>query len=78
MDDPLRQPRLTAIGIVAGIPLAMLVGHALSSSLYAVEPLDRLTYALAIAGVVIVAFAASAAPASRAASVDPLKALRTE
>jgi predicted permease len=69
---------LTAIGIVAGIPLAMLVGRALSSSLYGVQPLDTLTYALAIAGVVIVAFAASAAPASRAASVDPLKALRTE
>jgi predicted permease len=69
---------LTAIGVVAGIPLAMLVGRALSSSLYGVQPLDTLTYALAIAGVVIVAFAASAAPASRAASVDPLKALRTE
>ncbi len=70
--------RLTAIGVVAGIPLAMLVGRALSSSLYGVKPLDALTYLLAIAGVVIVAFVASAAPAGRAASVDPLKALRTE
>jgi ABC-type antimicrobial peptide transport system permease subunit len=69
---------LTAIGVVAGIPLAMLIGRALSSSLYGVQPLDALTYALAIAGVVIVAFVASAAPASRAASIDPLKALRTE
>ena len=69
---------LTAIGIMAGIPLAMLVGRALSSSLYGVQPLDSLTYALAIAGVVIVTFVASAAPAASAASVDPLKALRTE
>ena len=70
--------RLTAIGVVVGIPLAMLVGRALSSSLYGVKPLDALTYALSIAGVTIVALIASATPASRAASVDPLKALRTE
>ncbi|MGA8087595.1 MAG: ABC transporter permease [Terracidiphilus sp.] len=70
--------RLTVIGVVAGIPLAMLIGRALSSSLYGVEPLDTLTYALAIAGVAVVALVASAAPAGRAASVDPLRALRTE
>jgi predicted permease len=69
---------LTAIGVVAGIPLAMLVGRALSSSLYDVKPLDALTYALAVAGIVLVALAASAVPAGRAASVNPLKALRTE
>ena len=70
--------RLTVVGVVAGIPLAMLIGRALSSSLYGVQPLDALTYALAITGVAAVALVASAAPASRAASVDPLRALRTE
>ena len=69
---------LTAVGIVAGVPLAFGMGRALSSSLYGVQPVDALTYALAIVGVTLVAFVASAAPASRAASVDPLKALRTE
>jgi ABC-type antimicrobial peptide transport system permease subunit len=69
---------LTAIGAIAGIPLAMFVGRALTSSLYGVQPFDALTYTLAIVGVTIVAFVSSAAPASRAASVDPLKALRTE
>lgn len=69
---------LTAAGIVAGVPLAFAMGRALSSSLYGVQPVDALTYALAIVGVTLVAFVASAAPASRAASVDPLKALRTE
>jgi ABC-type antimicrobial peptide transport system permease subunit len=69
---------LTAIGAIAGVPLAMFVGRALTSSLYGVQPLDALTYALAIMGVTVVAFASSAAPASRAASVDPLRALRTE
>ena len=69
---------LTAIGVSAGLPLAIVLGRALSSSLYGVQPLDTLTYGIAILGVTIVAFVASAAPASRAASIDPLKALRTE
>jgi len=69
---------LTAVGIIAGVPLAFALGRALSSSLYGVQPLDALTYGIAILGVTLVAFIASAAPASRAASVDPLKALRTE
>ena len=69
---------LTAIGVAAGVPLAIFVGRALNSSLYGVKPLDALTYVLAIAGVTIVALVASVAPASRAASVDPLTALRTE
>jgi predicted permease len=69
---------LTAIGVVIGIPLAMLVGRALTSSLYGVKPMDALSYLLAVAGVVLVALAASAVPASRAANVDPLTALRAE
>lgn len=69
---------LTAAGVVAGVPLAVLLGRALSSSLYDVKPLDVLTYLFAIAGMIIVALAASAVPASRAAGIDPMQALRTE
>ncbi len=69
---------LTAFGVVTGIPLAMLVGRGLTSSLYGVKPLDALTYLLAVIGVAIVALAASTIPAARAASIDPLRALRTE
>jgi predicted permease len=69
---------LTALGVVIGIPLAMLVGHALTSSLYGVKPLDAVSYLLAVLGVAVVALAASAAPAGRAASVDPMTALRSE
>ncbi len=69
---------LTAIGVVMGIPLAMLVGRALTSSLYGVKPMDAVSYLLAVAGVALVALAASAVPASRAANVDPLTALRAE
>jgi predicted permease len=69
---------LTAFGVVAGVPLAILVGRALSSSLYGVRPLDLVTYAFAVSGVTLVALIASAAPAGRAASIDPQKALRAE
>jgi predicted permease len=69
---------LTAAGVAAGVPLAMLVGRALTSSLYGVKPLDAATYLLAVVGVAVVAMAASAVPAGRAASVDPMRALRAE
>jgi ABC-type antimicrobial peptide transport system permease subunit len=69
---------LTAIGVVIGIPLAMLVGRALTSSLYGVKPFDAVSYLLAVTGVAAVALAASAVPASRAAHVNPLTALRAE
>lgn len=69
---------LTVAGVLVGVPLSIFVGRALSSSLYGVKVLDSLTYVLAIAGVTLVAMVASIAPASRAASVNPLKALRTE
>jgi ABC-type antimicrobial peptide transport system permease subunit len=69
---------LTAAGVAVGVPLAILVARALSSALYGVKPQDALSYGVAVAGVLIVALVASAIPAQRAASVDPLKALRAE
>lgn len=69
---------LTAIGVAMGIPFAVLIGRALTSSLYGVKPLDAASYLLAVMGVAGVALAASALPARRAASVEPLIALRTE
>jgi predicted permease len=69
---------LTVAGVASGIPLAMFVGRALTSSLYGVMPLDMVSYLVAVLGVAVVALAASALPAGRAASVDPMRALRTE
>lgn len=69
---------LTAAGAAVGVPAAMLVGRAFASSLYGVSPLDGTSYAIAVAGVTLVALAASALPARRAASVEPLMALRME
>jgi predicted permease len=69
---------LTVAGVLVGVPLAMLVGRALASSLYGVKALDWMSYALAVVGLAVVALVASAVPAGRAASVDPMRALRTE
>ncbi len=69
---------LTVAGVVVGVPLAMLVGRALASSLYGIKPLDAVTYVLAVVGMAAVAIVASAIPAGRAASVDPTRALRLE
>jgi predicted permease len=69
---------VTTAGVVMGVPLAVLVGHALAASLYGVTPLDAANYLLAVVGVSLVALVASAVPAGRAASIDPVRALRTE
>ena len=69
---------LCAGGVAVGIPLAIVAGKGLESSLYDMKALDITSYLFAIAGVVVVALFASAVPAGRAASVDPLRALRTE
>lgn len=65
-------------GVVLGIPLAIVAGKGLESSLYGMKALDVASYLFAIAGVALVALFASAVPAGRAASVDPLEALRAE
>ncbi len=69
---------LTGIGVVIGIPLALLVGKALTTALYGVKPYDAVSYAIACLGVSVVAIAASVIPARRAAGVDPARALRSE
>jgi predicted permease len=69
---------LTAVGVAIGIPFAVLTGRALASSLYGVKPEDAATFAFAVLGIVLVALGASMIPARRAASVDPLTALRSE
>ncbi|HEY9138279.1 MAG TPA: ABC transporter permease, partial [Terriglobus sp.] len=65
-------------GVLLGIPLAFVAGRGLESSLYGMKALDVTSYLFAITGVALVALLASAVPARRAASVDPLEALRAE
>jgi ABC-type lipoprotein release transport system permease subunit len=49
-----------------------------ASFLYGIQPHDALTFALVPPFLVAIALAASYVPARRAASVDPMQALRSE
>jgi putative ABC transport system permease protein len=65
-------------GIIAGIAIAIGATRWISSLLYGVTPTDVTTYALSGAVLALVALAASAVPAWRAARLDPMDALREE
>lgn len=69
---------VSAVGVAIGLPLVLFVGKVMSSMLFGVQPRDPLTLAGALIGVTIVALVASFIPARRAASVDPIIALRYE
>jgi predicted permease len=68
----------TALALVVGVILALLVGQLLASFLYQVSPFDPL--ALAVAGAILAAAALIACfiPARRATKVNPMVALRSE
>jgi macrolide transport system ATP-binding/permease protein len=65
-------------GLVLGIPAALIAGNLLASQLYGVGAYDPLALAGAIAVLALCAAVAGFIPARRAASVEPMRALRTE
>ena len=67
-----------ALGLVLGIPLAIGAGRLISSQLYGVAHWDPLALFVAIGSLGVCAFVAAMIPATRAAAIDPMKALRTE
>jgi Acidobacterial duplicated orphan permease len=66
------------LGAVAGIALAFGLARLVSSLLYQVSPYDSAMSAGAVCVLVIVGVAACLLPARRAASVEPMQALRSE
>jgi putative ABC transport system permease protein len=74
-----RQAMLVAlIGLILGLTAALLLSRALQSLLFELKPWDPATFASIAAILAAVSLVASWAPARRAASVNPIKALRTE
>jgi predicted permease len=69
---------LAAAGIVLGICLSTVCTRAVSSMLFKVSVFDPLTFASVALALVAVAATASYLPAKRAASADPMEALRAE
>jgi ABC-type antimicrobial peptide transport system permease subunit len=69
---------LTLIAVALGWPAAWMLAKMASSFLYGIQPHDALTFALVPPFLAAIALAACYIPARRAASIDPMKALRTE
>jgi putative ABC transport system permease protein len=68
--------RLVGIGLGIGIVIALASGRLVQTLLFNVTTTDALTYASVAVAFLVVAILACAVPARRAASVDPMIALR--
>ena len=69
---------LVALGLAVGVPVALLGGRLMSAQLYGVRTYDPLTLAGAVLILSVFAALAGFIPARRAASIEPMHALRTE
>jgi ABC-type antimicrobial peptide transport system permease subunit len=70
--------KLAAAGCVLGLGGAVAGSSLLRSLLFGVSPFDPLVLTFAAIGILTMALAASTLPAFRAASIDPMQALRGE
>jgi predicted permease len=69
---------LVAGGLILGLPGAILASRLIASQLFGLRPSDPVTFLAACAVMALVAVIASWLPARRAASVQPMQALRAE
>jgi len=70
--------KLAIAGCVLGLLGAATASHLLNSFLFGVSPFDPLVLTLAAVFVLILSLVASLLPAQRAASINPMKALRAD
>jgi predicted permease len=70
--------KLAIAGCALGLLGAAAASHVLQSLLFGVSPFDPFVLALAAVLVLILALVAALLPARRAASIDPMKALRSD
>jgi predicted permease len=66
------------IGLLLGLPLAIVAGRLMTAKLYGVTGFDPLILAGAVGALALCALVAGAVPARRAASIEPVQALRVE
>jgi predicted permease len=69
---------LIAAGLAVGLPLAWFGSRLMATMLYKLPPHDPVSFVAAAVGVLGVSLAAALLPARRAASVEPMQALRAE
>jgi len=69
---------LVAFGLVIGLPAAWFASKLMASMLYKLPPHDPVSLVAAAVGVTMVSVLAALIPARRAASVEPMQALRNQ
>jgi predicted permease len=67
-----------AVALAIGIPVTIAAGHAMATQLFGVKPYDPRILVITTAALVLAAFFAAAVPARRAATLNPIRALRSE
>jgi putative ABC transport system permease protein len=65
-------------GLVIGLLLAFVTGRWVASFLYQVKPLDMVTYVAVAVGLSVIGLMAALLPARKAASIEPMQALRED
>jgi predicted permease len=66
------------IALAIGIPVTIAAGRAMATQLFGIKPYDPRILLMASAGLTFTAFLAAVVPARRAATLDPIRALRME
>jgi ABC-type antimicrobial peptide transport system permease subunit len=69
---------IVGAGVVMGVPSAILLGRIARSQLYGIAPNDPYTIAIAILIFMAIGAAATRLPAKRAASLDPVQAIKQD
>jgi ABC-type antimicrobial peptide transport system permease subunit len=69
--------RLTLVGCILGVLASLAASRLVSSFLFGVSATDPVIYMLCVLLMMIMALLASTLPAARAASADPMRALRS-
>src|SRR3984885_14455834 len=65
-------------GLIVGLPLAWFTSRLMASMLFRLSPHDAVSFVAAGLGMLLVSLAAALIPARRAASIEPIQALRSE
>jgi len=69
---------LLAIGLAAGVLLALVAARSASTLLFGITPSDPLTLLTAVTALAAIALVATYAPTRRATAIEPVAALRNE
>ncbi|MFC1640327.1 FtsX-like permease family protein [Gemmatimonadota bacterium] len=69
---------LSGVGVLCGLGAAIGLTRLMGALLYGVDPVDPMTFGVVAVSLTAVALVASYVPAAKAASIDPVEAMRNE